>query len=163
MALTTQTQWHGNPRPRRVYDWTENTGTATSPYYKDMRTVPLFATDWGFVPFAEKGDAPSAATDTAGPAAVVAVTLAGPYSFGDAVDWTFTGNVSGVHSDTYTVAQENGMSPEEVLFDISQILATDVGADGVVIINKDDARQMDVSAAGANATFTVTAWTVTPA
>ena len=54
------------------------------------------------------------------------------------------------------------MSPEEVLVDIAEIVQADVGADGVVVVNKDDARQLDVSAAGTNATFTVTAWVVTP-
>lgn len=157
----TQTQWHGNPRPRRAYAWTENTTTAASPYYKDGRTVAVYKSGWSWVPFAETGDDPTGATDIAGPAALVSVSLAGPFDFGTAINWTFTGDTTGATSDTYTVMQEVGMSPEEVLVDIAGILGAALGTDGVVTIDTTNPRQMDVAAAGTNTTFTVTTWTVT--
>ena len=162
MALTQQTQWHGNPRPRKVYAWSDNAAVAESPYYKDNRTVPLYTHGWARVPFDEIGDDPTGNIDLAGPAALVSASLAGPFPFGTVVAWTFTGDVSGAYIDQYTVQQEVGMSPEEVVADIVDILNGAFGADGVASIGGNSPRQIDVIPAGANAAFTVTAWVVTP-
>ena len=164
MALTQQTQWHGNPRPRKAYQWTDNSAVGESPYYKDNRTVPLYVHGVSLVPFAEVGDDPTGNIDTAGPAALVSVSLAGPFPVGTVINWVFTGDVSGAHADTYTVdsSRSNGMSPEEVIADIVGILNADLGADGVASIGGNSPRQMDVIPAGANAAFTATTWTVTP-
>ena len=162
-TLIAQSEWHGNPRPRLAYAWTEFVATVTAPN-SYVGTQPTYNSGWSLVPWAEKDDDPTGATVTAGAAALVEVNLAGPFPVGTVINWSFTGNVSGAHADTYTVdsTRSGGMSPEEVLVDIAAILAADVGANGVVEINADNARQMDVTAAGTNATFTVTTWTVTP-
>jgi len=164
MALTQQTEWHGNPRPRLAYQWTDNAAVAESPYYKDGRTVPLYAHGVSMVPFAEVGDDPTGSIDTAGPAVSVAVELAGPFPVGTVVNWVFTGDSSGAHAGTYTVdnSRTNGMSPEEVLTDIAAILAADVGTAGVVDIAPALPRQMVLNIGSPNTTFTVTTWTVTP-
>jgi hypothetical protein len=112
------------------------------------------------VPYAEKDEAATGATDVAGPAATVSVSLAGPFPLGTVVAWTFTGD-STTETNQYTVAKVNGMSPEEVLADIAPIVDGNFGADGVASIDEADPRQMNVTAAGANTTLTVTAWTVT--
>ena len=160
-TLLAQNEWHGNPRPRPAYAWTEFVEQVEAPA-THIGLVPVHNSGWSLVPWAEKDADPTGATDIAGPLATVEVSLAGPFPFGTVINWVFTGDVSGAHADTYTVSYVNGLSPEEVLTDISIILAADVGADSVVAIDADDARKMSVTAAGTNETFTVTTWTVTP-
>ena len=159
MALLAQTEWHGNPRPRLAYAWVEYLAHVTSPY--GAGSVPTYESGVSLVPFAEK-DAPAAGSiDTAGPAAAIVVSLSGIQTVGTAINWTFTPDVTAAQVETYTVDSTVGdMSPEEVITDIAGIVAAFFGADAVVTT---DGREMTVTAAGANAAFTATAWSVTPA
>ena len=154
-SLTSQTQWHGNPRARRTYAIVEFEALVARPQGGQAATYNYFNS---LVPYAEIGVAASATIDTAGAAAAVEVSLDNLFLEGDTVNYTFTGDVASVAPGTYTVAKVGGMSPTEVLVDIAAIYNGLSGADSTATV---DGRLMTVTATGSNTTLTVTTWTVT--
>jgi hypothetical protein len=145
MALVTETQWHGNPRPRKTYAWCE---TAVD---------GKLTCDTTRVPYAEKDDPPSATSVTPGPASIVKVRLDGPFPQGTVVTWSFLGDVTAGTSGTYTVTQPDGEGPEEVAGKIAKQLNW-VG--GFSFFVSPDFREINVAATGSNTTLTVDTWTV---
>ena len=144
MALIQETQWHGNPRPFTSYAWSEETAGV----------ITYGVTG---VPYAEKDDDPSGATDVAGPAAVVEVSLAGPMPAGTLIDYGFVGDVTPDSSGLYNVPVD--ASPEKV---VAAFVAGLNWSGAVAQIKEDNPRVIQLTAAGGNTTVGVTAWNVTP-
>ena len=154
-SVVTQTQWHGNPRARKIYAITEFEALVATPQGGEAATYNYFNS---LVPYAEVGLAASATTDTAGPAGIVEVSLNNLFKEGDAINYTFTGDVASAPADTYTVMKVGGMTPTEVLVDIVGLYNAISGTNSIA---SSDGNVMSVAALSPNTTLTVTTWAVT--
>jgi hypothetical protein len=157
MALISQTQWHGNPRPWKTYHWVEFIAQVLSPVTGQL--VPTYNQGVSSVPFAEKDDDPTGTIDVAGPAALTTFSLAGPFPKGTRmqISGTRTGGVEGAFGDDVTLTEDMGPEQAAALWGIrlrgNDELTTEVAA---------NSRSVDVIPVAPATAITLSSIIITP-